>query len=144
MQQKMAERSVPSKGFGDTTLTIVPADPSIEIPEQKKNLEGTTKDDMTKKEEVKGAMQSEKVSAVGYWLPRHEMVKLMAECIDEHNAESDCKINFMMGKECVSILPTKKSGQDNVVCVTVKDVASGALKLHQATLVVGADGMKSK
>jgi len=145
MQKKISERSVPSKGFGDTTLTIVPADPSIEIPEQKKNLEGTTKDDMTKKEEVKGAMQSEKVSAVGYWLPRHEMVKLMAECIDEHNAESDCKINFMMGKECVGILPTKKAGQDNVVCVTVKDVATGSLiKLHQATLVVGADGMKSK
>ena len=50
-----------------------------------------------------------------------------------------------MGKECVSILPTKKAGQDNVVCVTVKDVSSGALiKLHQATLVIGADGMKSK
>ena len=141
MQKKLAERSVPSSGFGDTTLTIVPADPDVEIPLKQKNMEGTTKE----KNKKKGAINTEKAVGVGYWVPRHEMVTLMGECIDEHNAQStNCKIDYVMGQECISILPTKKAGQENVVCVTARNVKTGALKLHQAKLVVGADGMNSK
>lgn len=144
MQQKLEERSVPSSGFGDTTITIVPADPNVEIPSKKKNLEGTTKDEKKKSDnEMKSAMNSEKVSALGYWLPRHEMVKLMAECIDEHNASSENKIDFLLGQECVDILPTNNAHKNNFVCVTAKN-KNGELNLHQATLVVGADGMNSK
>lgn len=63
MQQKLEERSVPSSGFGDTKITIVPADPNVEIPSKKKNLEGTTKDKDKKKtpdNEMKSAMNSVK------------------------------------------------------------------------------------
>ena len=73
------------------------------------------------------------------------MVKLMAECIDEHNAQHEsCNITFVMGQECVDILPTKNVGQSNSVCVTARNVEDGSLHIHHATLVVGADGMNSK
>ena len=45
MQRKLEERGVASSGFGDTTITIVPADPNAEIPDQRKNMEGTTKEE---------------------------------------------------------------------------------------------------
>ena len=149
MQTKLAERSVGSKGMMSTKLTIVPADPNEEIPMKKGAAAAATTADgkqakENKNEDLKNALKSEKAAGVGYWLPRHAMVKLMAECIDEHNAlRGTCKIDLLCGQECVSILPTRKVNANNVVIVTAKDV-DGSLKLHQATLVVGADGMNSK
>lgn len=65
----------------------------------------------------------------------------MAECIDEHNASSEHKIDFLLGQECVNVIPTNNAdNMNNFVCVTAKNVKNGELNLHQATLVVGADG----
>ena len=91
-------------------------------------------------------VQDDKAKARGYWLPRHEMVNLMSECIDEHNSQNDsCKIEVLMGQECVDVLPTKRvSAGQNVACVKVRNAKDGSLKLLEAKLVVGADGMNSK
>eukprot|EP00580_Thalassiosira_gravida_P007477 CAMPEP_0201635820 /NCGR_PEP_ID=MMETSP0493-20130528/8207_1 /ASSEMBLY_ACC=CAM_ASM_000838 /TAXON_ID=420259 /ORGANISM="Thalassiosira gravida, Strain GMp14c1" /LENGTH=586 /DNA_ID=CAMNT_0048107831 /DNA_START=109 /DNA_END=1869 /DNA_ORIENTATION=+ len=147
MQQKLVERSVPSGGFGGFKLTIVPGDPNEELPkvvEEEKTDGKTPEEDKTP--ELKGAMQSEKAAAAGYWLPRHEMVKLMAECIHEHNAKKDCenKITFSLGQECISVKPTREDGQSKCIRVKARNVEDGSVTLHQAALVVGADGMNSK
>lgn len=135
VQKKLEETSVPSYGFSKTKFTVVPADPDEEIPAAKTNVG----DPNAKKA---GAIEGEKLTAEGYWLQRHEFVKLMAECIEDHNAKSDCNIEVLTGQECVDVLPTNQVGQ-NVVCVKSRN-SDGSLSMHQATLCIGADGMDSK
>jgi len=144
MQQKLAERSVASKGFAETRITIVPADPNTPIPTKQKNIEGAAKDTKkkAKKREMDGVTKSEKAAAVGYWIPRHEMVKLMMECIDEHNNNGlGGRINVCMGEECTAVRPDATSS--NVV-LTSRDVISDEVTEYHAKLAVGADGMNSK
>eukprot|EP00956_Cyclotella_meneghiniana_P005020 scaffold6208_cov45-Cyclotella_meneghiniana.AAC.2 len=61
----------------------------------------------------------EKAAAVGYWIPRHEMVKLMMEEIDRHNqrAGSGGTITLWTGQECVSISSSNTLEKDGVVIV---------------------------
>ena len=150
MHKKLVERSVPSGGFGTAIggIIIVPADPNEEVPLPKQSSQASTEsndelDDTS--DAFKSATSGEKAAGtVGYWVPRHTMVELMAECIEEHNSRPGvCKIDFQMGQECLDVIPTKKTGR-NYVCVTTKNSKDGSIKLHQATLVVGADGMKSR
>lgn len=137
MHEKLVQRGVESRGFADSTITIVPSDPEVPIPKQvKMDKSFELKDD---KDEVKAIANSEKAAAPGYWIPRHEMVGLMAECIEEHNAKGvGGKISFLTGRECIGVSP----GNENGVSVMIKDQTC-AVTLH-ADLVVGADGMNSK
>ena len=150
MKKKMVERSVLSKGFGATTITIVPADPSVPIPESKENMRGTTKEEKTSSNDNdnnnNNSMPSgEKAAAPGFWIPRHEMVKLMVEEIDEHNKRGlGGTITLCTGQECVSALPSKKDDDGVVTVVITKDVSSGEETTRTANLVIGADGMNSK
>ena len=140
--------------FGDTVITIVPADPSEPIPDKKKNMEGTTST-KEKTPDTNSMPSGEKAVGVGYWIPRHEMVKLMVEEIDEHNEKGvGGKITLCTGMECLSVLPSNERGKD--VTVTVKNVTTSSLlssspqdddnniKEYHAKLVIGADGMNSK
>ena len=147
MHKKLVERSVPSGGFGTAIggITIVPADPNEEVPQPAQSSQASTESDDNSSDAFKSATSGEKaVGTVGYWVPRHTMVELMAECIEEHNSKDNvCRIDFQFGQECLDVIPTKRTGR-NYVCVTAKDSEDGSIKLHQATLVVGADGMKSR
>lgn len=144
MHQKLVERSVTSKGFAATKLIVVPADPAEPIPESKSNMQGTTNEEEGKQKNNNSMPTGEKAANVGYWLPRHEMVQLMVEEIDEHNRRGlGGKITLCTGQECVSVLPRENDGG---ITITTKDVVSSAqtTKEYNANLVVGADGMNSK
>ncbi|KAL3799590.1 hypothetical protein HJC23_008717 [Cyclotella cryptica] len=131
LHDKLVKRSVESKGFADATITVVPADPNLPIPKSSK-LEKSFEMRNNENNEAGNAMpKSEKAVGVGYWIPRHEMVGLMVECIDEHNEKGEGgKISFYTGKECTSVSP--------------RDVGGVFVEVYQADLVVGADGMNSK
>jgi 2-polyprenyl-6-methoxyphenol hydroxylase-like FAD-dependent oxidoreductase len=134
MHDKLVERGVVSGGFTGSSITIVPADPNEPIPKSKMIGE----ENKTKVKAIKN--NTEKAAAPGYWIPRHEMVGLMAECIEEHNSKGvGGKISFLAGEECTAVSPREAGG----VFVEVKD-ASGEIAGYQADLVVGADGMNSK
>ncbi|KAL7441990.1 hypothetical protein ACHAXM_008194 [Skeletonema potamos] len=142
MHQKLVERSVASKGFAATKIIIVPADPTTPIPKSKSNIQGTTKEEETNAN--KSMPSGEKVANVGYWIPRHEMVQLMVEEIDEHNRRGlGGKITLCTGQECVSVLPSEKDGD---ITITAKEIVSSGqtTKKYTANLVVAADGMNSK
>ncbi|KAL7554468.1 hypothetical protein ACHAWF_017924 [Thalassiosira exigua] len=152
LHEGLVERSVPSGGFGGSQLTIVPADPEVEIPLKQDTLRYSGKKDGKKGEddnaeedgdEMKGSMQSEKAVGVGYWIPRHEMVKLMAECVAAHNEESRCKIELLTAKECVSVAPADAK-EGRCVRVEIRDADSGVHSVYDADFVVGADGMYSR
>ncbi|KAL7479473.1 hypothetical protein ACHAW6_005199 [Cyclotella cf. meneghiniana] len=141
MHDKLVQRSVESKGFADATITVVPADPKAPIPKSSKLEKSFEMRNDQDKQAVKAMPKSEKAAGVGYWIPRHEMVGLMVECIDEHNAKGEGgKISFYTGKECTDVSPRETGG----VFVEVRDNATGATTGYQADLVVGADGMNSK
>ena len=137
MHDKLVQRGVESRGFSDTTFTIVPADPNVPIPQKvKMDKSFELKDD---ENQMKAMKNSEKAAAPGYWIPRHEMVGLMTECIEEHNTRGHGgKISFLTGRECINVMPGKTGGVDVKVKVKTCDITL------QADLVVGADGMNSK
>ena len=140
MQAKLAERGVPSAGFGGVALTIVPADPNKPLPKKKDKVAGGVDNKEEKKESEKPSPKP------SYWIPRHAMVQLMLECVEEHNAEcmSNAKlgrIDYCPGTECQSIRP---SSDDSCVVVTTVDKSTGQTIKRHATLLVGADGMNSR
>jgi len=147
----MVERSVISKGFGGTKLTIVPADPGESIPEQKANVPAAA-DKEDNDDDNKSMPSGEKAGNVGFWIPRHEMVKLMVEEIEEHNKRGlGGTITLCTGQECVSVVPrTNEDGESDTVVVTTKDASSSSSSQeistneYNANLVIGADGMNSK
>lgn len=116
-------------------------------------MEGTTKENKEEKnaadDKNTALPSSEKATGVGYWIPRHEMVKLMVEEIDEHNRRGlGGKISLCFGQECVSVLP---NGKDNDITVITEDASKNdtdssttTAKEYHANLVIGADGMNSK
>jgi kynurenine 3-monooxygenase len=158
MHQRMVERSVVSKGFGGTTLTVVPADPTLPIPEKKMNVpaaaEAADKDDTNEDDSTnqRSMPSGEKAGNVGFWIPRHEMVKLMVEEIDEHNQKGvGGTIKLCTGMECVSVTPRSGSSSNNesdktVVVVTAQDTTKSTKTTteYTANLVIGADGMNSQ
>ena len=148
----MVERSVASKGFGGTTVTIVPADPEEPIPEAKANTAGAAKKDKIdgndENNNNKSMPSGEKAANVGFWIPRHKMVKLMVEEIDEHNKKGvGGTIQLCTGQECVSVVPSTTDQGETVTLVTATDVVQSSkdtVKEYTANLVIGADGMNSK
>ena len=84
MHETLVERSVASKGFAGTKITIVPDDPNVAIPISKKKEEkkatlalDTDASNNSNSNSNNSVMPSgEKAAAAGYWIPRHEMVKL--------------------------------------------------------------------
>jgi kynurenine 3-monooxygenase len=145
MHDKLVARGVESRGFSDATFTIVPADPNVPIPQKQKmdkSFELKEDDDKENKKQLQSVTKSEKAASPGYWIPRHEMVTLMAECIQEHNdnlgTNKGGKISFLTGRECLDVSP-------GTSCVNVK-IRTGARDniTLQANLVIGADGMNSK
>lgn len=148
MQAKLAERGVPSGGFGGVDFMVVPADPGKPLPKKKDRVaggannskeEGSSATDAKKKEEDEEAKPS-------YWIPRHAMVQLMLECVEEHNAEcrSDAelgRIDYCPGTECQSIRP---SSDDSCVVVATLDKSTGQTLKRHAALLVGADGANSR
>ena len=93
----------------------------------------------------------EKAAAVGYWIPRHEMVKLMMEEIDLHNQRegSGGTITLCTGQECTSVSPSNKLLEEDggvivkAVSAIATDASSKEEKEYIANLVIGADGMNS-
>lgn len=83
-----------------------------------------------------------------YWIPRHEMVVLMWDAIDEHNKNrasgGNCvgKIHYDHGVQCLNVQPSTE--HENHVSVLVKNSVDGKEKTVEAELVVGADGINSK
>mmetsp|Transcript_27508 Transcript_27508/g.40975 ORF Transcript_27508/g.40975 Transcript_27508/m.40975 type:complete len:564 (+) Transcript_27508:1180-2871(+) len=96
----------------------------------------------------KSMPSGEKAGNVGFWIPRHEMVKLMVEEIEEHNKRGlGGRITLCTGQECVSVVPrTNTDGESVTVVVTTKDASSSQENTNEynANLVIGADGMNSK
>jgi 2-polyprenyl-6-methoxyphenol hydroxylase-like FAD-dependent oxidoreductase len=88
-----------------------------------------------------------------YWIPRHEMVNLLQDAIDEHNddrleakSEKDCelgKIEVQSGMECIHVSPDVTSSSLSRVKVVLKSREGEALTVY-ASLVVAADGIHSK
>jgi len=141
VQARLEERGVPSGGFGGVDFTIVPADPSFPLPKKKEKV---TNEKESKRNTKKGGEQP--TPKPSYWIPRHDMVQLMLECVQEHNSECASnselgRIDYFPGTECTSIRP---SSDDSCVVVTTKDEATGQNLKRHATLVVGADGMNSR
>lgn len=123
VHQRLLERSVPST---DTGFFFAPADPE-------KNISFPSLPRM-------GGTES-------YWVPRHEMVMLLWEAIDEHNqltGRSNLvgRIDYEHGVECLRIHPSNE--HENRVSVVMKNKSSGREKAIEASLVVGADGINSK
>ncbi|KAL7472907.1 hypothetical protein ACHAXS_013285 [Conticribra weissflogii] len=124
VQAKLEERGVVSRSFADAKIVVVPSDPGEEIPKERENVRGAT---TTKA----AAAASEKAASPGYWIPRHEMVRLMVECVEERTRCGDGdgkgdggKIRFLLGKECTSVAPAPLDGDSlgGGVLVTARDV----------------------
>ena len=99
-------------------------------------MEGTTSTKEKSPDTNNNSMPSgEKAAGVGYWIPRHEMVKLMVEEIDEHNEKGvGGKITLCTGMECLSVLPSNEKGKD--VTVTVKNVTTSSLLSSSSQLAL--------
>lgn len=148
LQAKLAERGVPSGGFGGVDFMVVPADPNKPLPKKKDKVAGGVDNKQEKKEKGPSSDKDKKKDEPkpSYWIPRHAMVQLMLECVQEHNAECVSnaelgRIDYRPGTECQSIRP---SSDDTCVVVTTVDTSSGQTLKRHAALLVGADGMNSR
>mmetsp|Transcript_23576 Transcript_23576/g.65427 ORF Transcript_23576/g.65427 Transcript_23576/m.65427 type:complete len:557 (+) Transcript_23576:155-1825(+) len=82
-----------------------------------------------------------------FWIPRHEMVKLMWKAVEEHNdsiggSNHAGRIFYEHGVDCIRI--HQSSTDENRVSVVVRNKSSDGEKTVEARLVVGADGINSK
>jgi 2-polyprenyl-6-methoxyphenol hydroxylase-like FAD-dependent oxidoreductase len=89
-----------------------------------------------------------------YWIPRHEMVNLLQDAIDHHNAKTsfensvetqNCnlgKIEVQSGMECINVIPETSSSFCKVQVVLENQ--EGDRTTSCANLVVAADGIHSK
>lgn len=91
-----------------------------------------------------------------YWIPRHEMVNLLQDAIDDHNAKERMKkasadsqndgllgrIEVQSGMECMDVCPEMTSSFCKVKVVL--ENKEGGTVTSTANLVVAADGIHSK
>eukprot|EP00532_Pseudo-nitzschia_australis_P015105 CAMPEP_0168279464 /NCGR_PEP_ID=MMETSP0141_2-20121125/20499_1 /TAXON_ID=44445 /ORGANISM="Pseudo-nitzschia australis, Strain 10249 10 AB" /LENGTH=527 /DNA_ID=CAMNT_0008222427 /DNA_START=239 /DNA_END=1821 /DNA_ORIENTATION=- len=123
VHNRLLKRSVPST---DTGLIVAPGDVEKKIQYPKLPIEE---------------------GDCSYWIPRHEMVLLMWDAIDQHNNErgdsnSVGRIDYEHGVDCIHVHPSDE--HENHVSVVVKTKSNGKEKTVEANLVVGADGINSK
>ena len=140
LQSKLEAHGVPSASMLSERILVVPADPDAPLPW----------------DSARTARPAHAIT--GYWVPRHVLVRLMSEAIDEHEAErkksasggrgSLGKITVELGQECVAIRPTRggQGGEGEMVLVTTRESSLSATmeRQYEARLVIGADGINSK
>lgn len=128
---RLRERSVASD---DTSIRIVPSDPTAAIPEP-----------------VNFRMGKKALSS--YWIPRHVMNGLMTEslaevdekAVENGGGDSAGRVEYLSLHRFLN-LRSINDGDGNAttkLSVTVRDLATGVDFDQEATLVVGADGWRS-
>jgi kynurenine 3-monooxygenase len=132
VQSRLEERG--SKVYaGIGNFVIVPGNPQVPIPNAT---------DVSASADTKGGGSPE----VSYWVPRHVMVDLLEDAIQEQEksrtGETIGSIQILPGNKFQSMEPTS----DDLVEVTVMDTRDDDKRYeckYKASLVVGADGMNS-
>jgi len=154
MQQKLVDRGVRGGGSSSFSIQYIPADPAEPLPPSKGvGVGGTNPKDS---EAAKAGPISDDEEKLSYWIPRHEMVNLMQEFIQERDerqkrgdgiGNDEGRIVLMEGKECLYVVPAETTSTEQIeheqVCVTVRDCTTGKEEQHLTQLVVGADGIRS-
>ena len=166
VQRRLEDMGVPGFGRG---FVEVPADPTEAVKEPLTVVPGIpTKGDV---DDDGNDEDSAPAKTPSYWIPRHDMTRLMYEVIQEreegrHVNSGDDRgggggggsISYIEGKKCVEVNPVAIKDESNsdrsaqrvevtVVDTDVKGDGDGAgmtTTSHVAELVVGCDGWKSE
>ena len=121
-------------------ITIVPADPKKAIPPRKSV--GTVD---TRKTPDKDSSNSSD-DKISYWVPRHSMICLLEDEIQEQQAARKELQSSNVGS--IELLKQRKFSNlvpkdDGSLEVSVEDLSSGKTEAYCGALVVGADGFNS-
>jgi kynurenine 3-monooxygenase len=119
---------------------IVPADPKKLIPPALTMSAGGPFSPLT----VTNRTTIDPIDMTSYWIPRHQMIQVLLECIEEQNSDLDAKesknfgrIDVLSGKS-VTRLSTLMVEDREIMQVSCDDGSS-----YAAALIVGADGVHS-
>lgn len=130
MQKLQTAGSEAAGGFGN--LVIVPADPATPLPEPKAAS-------------VSGNITTFSEKRQSYWIPRHCMVDLLQECLEEQEMDRSQLVGLTDTIGAVAVLAGKEFAS-----MTTDDDATGQVTVatkdgsqFTANLVVAADGIDS-
>lgn len=137
---KLDDRGVVVRG-GFGRFCIVPADPSVAIPEPT----GVTVAGTPPESQKRNTRATSSISK-SVWIPRHQMVELLQECCEEqlyNDSKGVGSIQVCMGKEFTSMVDTAEtalpeSQKGPSITVQCRDGS-----MYGADLVVAADGIDS-
>ena len=135
-------------------ITIVPAEPDKPIPQQKtlgrydtnKNnpLDKDEQALVALKEKEEETVNGAKLDSRSFWVPRHSMICLLEDEIQEQQAKKDPSLGCIVlkkGRKFANLQPNPN--QDGTLQVTCQDLETGAMEDYSGTLIVAADGFKS-
>lgn len=158
LQDRLEECGIPTgKTVSGKGYLAIPADANEILPNSNVHYSGVVvsngeEDDYTLVTDKNGNVTKRKES--GYWIPRHLMVVIMHEVLEEHNkartnvpTTNHGKIQYIPGKKCISVRPSNNvEGNENKskVEIILQNNENGESITHEAKLVIGADGMNSK
>ena len=124
-------------------ITIVPADPKLPIPERKTLAQyDTTKNNPQDKKEGEEIVDDPQLDKRNYWVPRHSMICLLEDEINEQQAKGDATmgcIELKKGRKFINLEPL----DDGSLQVCCQDLESGTTENYCGSLIVAADGFKS-
>ena len=156
IQSRLEKFGVPTSAtLMRNSLLVVPGDPNVILPQNNPttDMESVRSEQEKSKSSVEESTidKESKEDLSGYWIPRHMMVVLMHDAIKEYNesrsrdSDKDGKITYISGKECVSVSPLAQGDKPHKVTTTFLDKNDNKNTIiHEANLVVGADGINSK
>lgn len=121
-------------------ITIVPADPEQAIPPRKSV--GTV--DTRKNPDSDSSSSSDEKTS--YWVPRHSMICLLEDEIQEQQAARKEQQSSQVGS--IDLLKNRKFSNlvpkdDGSLEVSVDDLSSGKTEAYCGALIIGADGFNS-
>lgn len=125
VQRRLVERGSENSGMGN--FMVVPANPADAIPDKVPFNNGTEP---------------------SYWIPRHSMVTLLEEVIEEQEAKRQNQnleigsIRVLPNQGCLS-LTALDDGRVNVTAMDKADPEIRFERIFTGDLIVGADGMNS-
>ena len=156
LHKKLIDSSIESRGMMSNFM-VVPGDPNLPLP----GIDANDSSSSSKMSEVvnpgieatmKSTAAEEDDSKVSFWIPRHEMTRIMKEVVEEENeilkSKSDDNnsgsITVLFGMECMDVSPAVSTLHDDYgLQVVVKNSTTQQIYVYDCNLVVGADGYKS-
>lgn len=123
VHDRLMERSVVQQSMFFKSFAVVSADPETKI-----------------EAKAMGQIDGKGIGKLSFWLPRHEMVKILQEAV----ADCSSDINLLCNHEFLSVKPNSVGGDGkSELTVRSRNLLTGEEIDLDGTLVVGADGVNS-